>query len=143
MQKWGYFTMGIMAGIIFVLAFLLLSQQRDSLAWAHPSPLAPGEEGIFLTVGGTEQQKNDLVWVLFTRDGSSGDPEAGKFGSGKRVSLAAYRMEHGSKGRMELLSVRDITYDLEIVDWQSEPSVREIRKKLEDEAKKRDKDKDD
>lgn len=140
MQKWSIFATGVMAGIIVVLVVTLLAQQNENLAYAGMMKQdVGGATGTFMQSGGTGQQLNDVVWILYRRpgqpaeDGDTTDKVTGDY----KLSLAAYRIGQGSKAKMELLAVRDISWDIEIPEYNSIPAVRTIKKELEDASKKK------
>ena len=143
MQKWTFFSMGMMAGIILLLVFMLLSQQGENLAYANSMRQdVAGQTGTTMSTGGTQQQITDMVWVLYRRKGGkSGGGSSTKITGDSRLTLACYKVSSGSRGRMSLISVRDITYDVEVVEWPAQtPSVREIKKQLEKESRNNKKD---
>ena len=131
MRKWGFFTMGIMAGIIFVLAFMLLAQHYEQVAYASSSPQEgmTGGSGTFIATGGTGQNQTDMIWILYRRRGKTaaagGSSTAGLAGP-NRLTLCAYRMGQGSRPKMQLLSARDISYDVEMLDYNSLPEVNRV-----------------
>jgi hypothetical protein len=146
MQKWGFFSMGIMAGIIVVLLSALIMQQREPLAYAGvPAPQAAdaGSGGLIMGIGASQQNQNDICWVLYkhtvpARPGS--DPKDIVSQKTERISLAAYQIGNGARS-MKLAAVRDISFDLDILEINNDkPSVKDsvefIRKNLPREEKK-------
>ena len=128
MQKWTYFSMGIMAGLILLLGGALLVQGREPAAYAMQGVDNQGKYAM--GIGGSAQGLNDLVWVLHEHPPLPGLRDRGTDDDNRvmkpmAVSLALYKVaENGRK--MELVSVRDIAYDVEIQDWRTEPPVKEI-----------------
>ena len=55
MQKWAFFAMGVMAGVIFILASALLGQYgMNSRAYAQdPSVTSEGGKNLLLAAGGS------------------------------------------------------------------------------------------
>jgi hypothetical protein len=138
MQKWTYFTMGIMAGLILLLGGALLVQGREPTAFAMQSVDNQGK--YVMGIGGSAQGLNDMVWVLHEHPPlpglkPRGEEDDTRIQKGNRVSLCLYQIaENGRK--MKLVSVRDIAYDVEIIDFMSEPPVRDIIATLKKNLKK-------
>ena len=71
-QKWAFFTIGIMAGMIAILSFSLLLQASQPMAIASPaSGTADPSAGIVLATGGSQQNLNDICWVVYKRKNTS------------------------------------------------------------------------
>ena len=115
--------MGIMAGIIFVLAFLLLAQHNEQVAYASSSPQdTGGAGGTFMATGGTGQNQTDMIWILYRRAGkrkTPGKTSTANLAGPNRLTLCAYRMGQGNRPRMQLLSARDISYDVEMLEYSN------------------------
>ncbi len=140
MRKWGFFSMGIMAGIIFVLAFLLLAQHYEQVAYASSSPqgVGAGGGGTFIATGGTGQNQTDMVWILYRRGKARGTGKEAaamaKLTGPNRLTLCAYRMGQGGRPKMMLLSARDISYDVEMLEYNNSGTtvntvIKELRKR--------------
>ena len=135
MQKWGFFSMGIMAGVIVLLLNALLMQQREPLANASPTPPLPqaadaGQNGLIMGIGSSSQGINDICWVLFKRaaprKAAGGDPKDVVAQKDERITLAAYQIANGARS-MKLASVRDISFDLDILELANDkPSVKDM-----------------
>ena len=146
MQKWGFFSMGIMAGIIVVLLSALLMQNREPLAYAAPSPLTQadaGQNGLIMGIGASQQNQNDICWVLFRRaaprKAAGGDPKDVVAQKDERISLAAYQIGNGARS-MKLSAVRDISFDLDILELANDkPSVKDMVEALRKQQPKDDK----
>lgn len=145
MQKWGFFSMGIMAGIIVVLLSALLMQHREPLANAAPPlPQADaGQNGLIMGIGASQQNQNDICWVLFRRPAprkaAGGDPKDVVAQKDERISLAAYQIGNGARS-MKLSAVRDISFDLDILELGNDkPSVKDIVETLRKQQPKDDK----
>ena len=132
MQKWGFFSMGIMAGIIVVLFSALLMQQRESLAYGTvPTTQAAdsGNGGLIMGIGASQQNQNDICWIVFKRTAPpkpGSDPKDVVAQKNERISLAAYQIGNGARS-MKLAAVRDISFDLDILEVNNDkPSVKDI-----------------
>jgi hypothetical protein len=148
MQRWGFFSMGIMAGIIVVLLSALIMQNREPLAYAAAPPVPQaadaGHEGLIMGIGASQQNQNDICWVLFKRSAprkaaAGSDPKDVVAQKDERISLAAYQIANGGRG-MKLAAVRDISFDLDILELANEkPSVKDIVETLRKQQPKDDK----
>lgn len=137
-QKWVFFAMGVMAGIIFILAAALLGQYQGNRAYAQQESITP-EEGrnLWMAVGGSADNRRDIVWVLHEHPplqalaGLMGDSEESrKLRKEKRVSLMMYRADNGNS--LKLIAVRDLAYDEELMEYgkPEDPSVRKVYEDL-------------
>jgi hypothetical protein len=145
MQKWGFFSMGIMAGIIVVLFSALLMQQRESTAYAAvPATQAAdsGNGGLIMGIGASQQNQNDICWIVFKRNAPpkpGSDPKDVVASKSERISLAAYQIGNGARS-MKLAAVRDISFDLDILEVNNDkPSVKDIVETLRKQQPKDDK----
>ena len=130
MQKWGFFSMGIMAGMIVVLLSALLMREREPQAYATvPQAADAGSGGLIMGIGASQQNQNDICWIVYKhtvppKPGS--DPKDVVMQKTERISLAAYQISNGARG-MKLSAVRDISFDLDILEINNEkPSVKDI-----------------
>jgi len=130
MQKWGFFSMGIMAGVIVVLLSALLMREREPQAYATvPQAADAGSGGLIMGIGASQQNQNDICWIVYKhtvapKPGS--DPKDIVMQKTERISLAAYQISNGARG-MKLAAVRDISFDLDILEINNEkPSVKDI-----------------
>ena len=128
MQKWTYFTMGIMAGLILLLGGALLSQGRESTAYAMQGV---DNQGRFsLATGSSEPNRYDMLWVMHEHDPHPklrlrGDDDAGIL-KPKQITLCLYKIERQGE-RMKLVAARDIAYDIELQNYNQEtPTVKEV-----------------
>jgi hypothetical protein len=142
MKGWSWFTMGVMAGIIFVLAYALIARDGGSRAYAQTA-MGEGSSGVIVASGGVLQSVNDVFWVLYKRSPSESERKLlGKTFEGDRLTLCTYRVVPGGgptgQGRVMLISARDITYDTKLIslDPQTERSIRDIKKAFEDALKR-------
>jgi hypothetical protein len=132
MQKWAFFMMGLMSGIIVLLVMALFSQHEASLAHARQDGTNDGK-GLLMVSGGSADNRQDVVWVLHEHDPLpalaklvSDSEEAKDLRKPKRLSLMMYQCVNGDKS-MKLISARDLSYDEELVDFNTEkPRVAEI-----------------
>ena len=146
-QKWTFFTIGVMAGIIAVLGGALLLQARASNAYAS-SPTTQDNNpaaGIVVATGGSQSNVNDICWVLYKQEKKSGgDSDRGSAAdeilNRPALSLACYQVTGNAKG-MKLIGVRNVAWDMDLTEYSNErPEVKEIVKVLRDEAAKKKKD---
>lgn len=129
MQKWSYFSMGIMAGIIAVLLTVVILQNREPMAHAAPQSADAGSGGLIMGTGGAQTQTNDVVWVLYKRPAPrkpGADPKDIIASRTEMLTLAGYQVANGARG-MKLVAVRDISFDMEMVEYKNDkPEVMEI-----------------
>ena len=130
MQKWGYFSMGIMAGIIAVLLTVVVMQNREPLA--HASTLQSVDntgQGLMMGVGASQQNQNDIIWVVYKRPApkkAGADSKDMTIQKDERITLACYQIGNGARN-MKLAAVRDISFDLDIVEIANDkPHVKDI-----------------
>lgn len=136
-NKWAYFAMGIMSGLILVLGYALLMSAHDNRAWAAQS--VDSNSKFVLAVGGSQQGINDIVWVLHEHPPHPGlktREEDNKVLKNSRISLCLYKAARNGEA-MKLMAARDIAYDVEFMDFnQEKPTVREIIETLSKQIKK-------
>src|SRR5262245_64430201 len=123
MQKWTYFTMGIMAGLIFLLGGALLMQGRESTAYAAPMQGVDNQGKFTLATGSSEPNRYDMLWVLHQHAPHPklrirGDEDSGIL-KGEQLTLVLYKIERQGE-RMKLVAARDIAYDIELQDYNQE-----------------------
>lgn len=144
MQKWGFFSMGIMAGIIAVLLTALVMQNREPLAHASAPQTVDGstDGGLIIGTGASQQNQNDILWVVYKR------PSAKKAGAdardvvsqkNERITVAAYKIDVNGR-QMKLAAVRDISFDLDLLQYQNDrPAVKDIVEEIRKNQPKEDK----
>jgi hypothetical protein len=129
MQKWTYFSMGIMAGLILLLGGALLMQGREPSAYAMQGVDSQGK--FTMGVGSSEPNKYDMLWVLHEHPPHPklkmrGEDDDASIQKGQRISLCLYKIEKQGE-KMRLIAARDIAYDVEIIEFgQEKPTVREV-----------------
>ena len=143
MQKWGFFSMGIMAGVIVVLLSALLMREREPQAYATvPQAADAGSGGLIMGIGASQQNQNDICWIVYKHNvapKAGSDPKDVVMQKTERISLAAYQISNGARG-MKLAAVRDISFDLDILEINNEkPSVKDIVETLRKQQPKDDK----
>lgn len=142
-QKWVFFTIGVMAGIIAILGFALLAQAQQAKA----APTAAVQDsnanaGIVLSPGGSQQNIQDVCWVLFKRPApkKAGDDTGttdGILNKEEVVTLGCYQVTNNGRA-MKLVGVRNISWDMDLIELNNDtPKVVDIIKALRDEAKKK------
>jgi hypothetical protein len=140
-QKWAFFAIGVMAGIIGLLSFALLLQARTPSADAATQDNNPAA-GIVVATGGSQQNMNDICWILFKRlapkkAGGDATTTEGVMHKDEYLTLGCYRVTDNGK-RMTFVGMRNISWDLDLIEYQNEkPTVMEIIKALREEEKKK------
>ena len=140
MQKWGFFTMGIMSGIIAVLLTTVIMQNREPLAYAAaPQSVDNTGAGLMLGTGSATSGMNDILWVVYKRPAGrkpSGDAKDIVSQKDERISVAAYKMDVNGR-QMKLAAVRDISFDLDLLELANDrPHVKDIVEELRKNAPK-------
>ena len=129
MQKWNYFAMGIMAGVIAVLLTIIV--MRDYGPDAHaaiPQTADNTGAGLMLATGGSQTQTTDILWVVHKRRvaARAGAKAGDVTNRSEQTSLACYQVGNGARS-IKLVAVRNITFDMDLVEFNTErPSVRDI-----------------
>ncbi len=136
-QKWSFFAMGVMSGLILVLGYALLMVSHQNPAHAMQSVDSGGK--FTLATGSTTQGVIDLLWVLHEHPphpGLKSREEDSKVLKPTRISLCLYKSTKNGDS-MKLMAARDIAYDIEFMDYnQEKPSVRDIIETLSKQIKK-------
>ena len=132
MQKWGYFSTGIMAGIIAVLLTVLVLQNREPQAYAAPAaPQAVDNtgQGLMLATGGATSNQADILWVIHKHKATArtgGDTKDVVTQKDERITLCCYQVTVGGR-KMKLVGVRDISFDMDLLELENDkPSVKDI-----------------
>lgn len=129
MQKWGYFSMGIMSGIIAVLLTVVVLQNREPRAEASPLQTADSAAGagILIGTGASQANQNDILWIVYKRPAEGGPSDLKK---SERLTLCCYQVSNGARS-IKLAAVRDISYDMDLLELHNErPQVRDIVEEL-------------
>ena len=134
MQKWSYFSMGIMAGIIAVLFTVVVSQNREPQAYAAPAPAAQAVDntgqGLMLATGGATANQADVLWVINKHKAAGGragaDSKDVVASKDERITLCCYQVLVGCR-KIRLVGVRDISFDMDLIELENDkPTVKEI-----------------
>lgn len=148
-QKWAYFAMGLMSGIIVLLAFAVLDRHNANLAYARSySPQDDDGPGALRIIsGGSQQNLQDIVWIVHKHrtlpnlaralkaSETGGPDDKSLVDHDNRLSLLLYKVERNGQA-MKLVAARDITYDEQMIDYNTEkPKVREILDELKKQVK--------
>ena len=141
--KWPFFAMGLMVGTIAALSVALALNAGAARADAAPSRDVDNIDGVLLAgVGGIEANRNDMIWIIYKRETSA--EEDGGSGSRlpkERITLALYKPppRNTTKPIIELQSVREITWDLQLMQLPSKqkPSLTDVIKALKEQNKKK------
>ncbi len=140
MQKWTYFSMGIMAGLILLLGGALLMQGREPAAHAVPMQSVDNQGQFLFAVGSSEPNRYDMLWVLHRHAPHPklrirGEEDAGIL-KGEQITLCLYKVERQGE-KMKLAAARDIAYDIELQDYNQEnPTAKEVLETLKKRMKK-------
>ncbi|MFN3485639.1 MAG: hypothetical protein ACK44W_09170 [Planctomycetota bacterium] len=129
MQKWGYFSMGIMSGIIAVLLTVVVLQNREPRAEASPLQTADSAAGagILIGTGASQANQNDILWIVYKRPAEGGPSDLKK---SERLTLCCYQVSNGARS-IKLAAVRDISYDMDLLELHNErPQVKDIVEEL-------------
>lgn len=135
MKPYSWFLMGAMSGVILVLGYALMARDNAGSAYAQTA-LSEGQSGLLVASGGVLQSTNDIFWVLYKRPPTEKERKIlGKnFEGPDRLTLCTYRVMpgggHSGQGRVVLIGIRDITYDLKLLagDQDTYKSIQEILK---------------
>ena len=134
MAKWSYFSMGIMAGIIAVLLTVVVMQNREPIADAAMPATPPFQtadnngQGLMLATGGATSQQQDILWVIYKRPAprKAGADSKDITAKDERITVGCYQVQTGGR-QMKLVAVRDISFDLDVLEWMNDkPHVKEI-----------------
>jgi hypothetical protein len=133
MQRWSYFSMGIMAGIILVLLTVVVMQNHDPAAYGAPAAAQAVDntgQGLMLATGGATANQADILWVInkhkpSARAGTGGDSKDLVASKDERITVCCYQVIGGRK--IKLVGVRDISFDMDLMELENDkPSVKEI-----------------
>ena len=135
MQKWSYFSMGIMAGIIAVLLTVVIGQNREPQAFAATAPASPAQaadntgQGLMLATGGATANQPDILWVINKHKAvarAGGDAKDVVSAKDERITLCCYQVLTGGR-KIRLVGVRDISFDMDLMELENDkPTVKEI-----------------
>lgn len=129
MQKWSYFSMGIMSGVIAVLLTVVVLENREPRAEAWPLQTADSAAGAGLLIGtgASQANQNDILWIIYKRPGETGPSDMKK---SERLTLCCYQVSNGAR-TIKLAAVRDISYDMDLMELSNDrPHVRDIVEEL-------------
>lgn len=145
-QRWTFFAVGVMAGIIAVLGYALILQAKEPQVHAANSITQDSNPaaGILIASGGAQQNIQDCIWVLFKHQGSQKPDEGGTSSTADNIlhktellSLACYQITNNGRN-IKLVGVRNISWDMDLIELNNDkPQVMDIIKALRDEAKKK------
>lgn len=133
MQKWTYFSMGIMSGIIAVLLTVVVMQNREPQAHAAtPQGTDNTGAGLMLATGGAQNNQNDILWVIFKRPAprKAGADTKEVLQKDERITVCCYQVGNGARN-IKLAAVRDISFDMDVVEYSNDkPHVKDIIEEL-------------
>ena len=114
-MKHGQLGIGMALGALALVACL-----RATPACAAPERQAEATSSFCAVVGGTEANKNDMVTFFYKRAGvgTPADPA-------ERITMAVYKAAPGNvnEPRMRLHTVRELTWDLKLMDFNGSPAA--------------------
>lgn len=123
------YAIGVITGVLATYA--LVRAADVSPAYAAPAADRGEATSSFCAIaGGTEANKNDMVWFFYKRPGkgAKGEPE-------ERITMALYKPAPGNvnEPRLRLHTVREISWDLQLMDLNGStsdesPSVEKVQK---------------
>ena len=130
MQKWSYFSMGIMAGIIAVLLTVVVLQNHEPQAHAASPQAADNTgQGLMLATGGATSQQADILWVINKHKAparAGADTKDVVNSKDERITVCCYQVQTGGR-KIKLVGVRDISFDLDLMELENDkPSVKDI-----------------
>lgn len=121
--KWTPFVVGALVGAVAILGLLqAMDARKGGVVYAQDSSNPSGT--FALGIGSTEQNRSDLVVIVYKRPNESAD---GKDLRGPdRITLAFYKPAPGNvnEPRIGLHSVREITWDLQLMKHNNEGGVK-------------------
>ena len=144
MQKWSYFSMGIMAGLIMLLLTVVIMQSHENKAYAFPPAALQAADntgqGLMLATGGATSQQADILWVIHKHKAPAraggGDTKDIVSTKDERITLCCYQVLTGGR-KIKLVGVRDISFDMDLMELENDkPSVRDIVEALKKNAPK-------
>jgi hypothetical protein len=132
------FWMGITAGLVVMFGGMQLKQGREPAA--HAAPQGVDNQGKFaLAVGGSEANRNDLLWVLHEHPPHSDlRPARGGvvFSKPAQITLCLYKAEKQGE-KMKLMAARDIAFDIEFQNLNQEsPDMKSVYEHFKDLAER-------
>jgi hypothetical protein len=138
-SRWTYVATGVMSGIIAVLLAVVVSQNRETQAWAAPQGVDNTGGGLMMGTGGSQTQTQDILWIVHKRPASSGADAKGILAKTERITLCCYQVQNGAR-QIKLVAVRDISFDMDVVEYGNDkPHVKDIIEELKKSEKKADK----
>jgi hypothetical protein len=135
MQKWSFYSAGILSGVVAVLLTVVVMQNREPQAHAVPPvPQAVDNtgQGLIMGIGASQQNQNDIVWVLYKRNAprKAGADTKDVVAKDEKLTLCAYQIANGAR-TMKLAAVRDISYDMDLLELGNDrPHVKDIVEEL-------------
>ncbi len=137
MQRWSQFSLGILMGIVAVLLTLVILQNREPQAHAVSQGVDNTGAGILMGVGASQQNQNDIAWVLVKHPApkrAAGADTVDKDGiiasKDEYLTLCCYQVTNGARS-IRLVSTRNISFDIDVTEYKNEaPSVKTIVEEL-------------
>lgn len=136
MQKWSYFSVGILSGVVAVLLTVVVMQNREPRAEAAVPPVPQAVDntghGLMMGVGASQQNQNDILWVIYKRPAArkAGADTKDVVAKDEKITLCAYQMANAARS-LKLAAVRDISYDMDLLELGNDrPHVKDIVEEL-------------
>ncbi len=129
MQKWSFFSMGIMTGIIAVLVTVVVMQNHEPRA--HAQAVDNTGAGLMMGIAASQANQNDVVCILWKHPApqtriSTDRTDAAITNKPERLTLCTYQITNGAR-TMRLAAIRDVTFDMDVVEYHNDkPSVKDI-----------------
>lgn len=145
MNKWAYYGMGLMSGVILVLltiVFLRDGASYEAHAGSRSGGMGAADWSLMTATGGVLQQTQDVMYIVYKRPAGENEKKLlGKSFEGDRITLCAYRVFPSggmNQGTVKLITAREISYDLKLIasDPDTLRSFKEIKKAYDDAVKK-------
>lgn len=118
--KWLPFAIGILVGAVAIVGLVQAMDSRyGNTAYARQDTANPTST-FALGVGSTEQNRTDLIIIVYKRPNDNADGK--DLRGGERITLALYKPAPGNvnEPKIGLHSVREITWDLQLMKHANE-----------------------
>lgn len=126
MHRWTTMATGVMAGMIAVLLAVVVMQNREPQAFAAPLMQAQSTESLQMYTGGSQNNIQDIVWIIYKRPAQSKGDEKGILSKSERITLCCYQVGNGARN-VKLVAVRDISFDMDVIEFGNDkPHVKDI-----------------
>lgn len=125
------FSVGLFAGVLLMFGGSMVPARA-----VEPAQAVDYQGKYALAAGGSEPNRNDLIWVLHEHPQPK---RGGAFQKPNQITLCLYKAEKQGE-KMKLVAARDIAYDIELQNLnQEQPDAKQtfaIYQKMMEEAGK-------